>query len=76
MKLGNLHMINRSVEERTKLQALLKAKTLAVQLFDGWSTTHLDETYVELVRPIIEGEIRARIRRIEADLVGMGVDLT
>lgn len=75
MRLGNLHMINRSVDELGKLKAMLATKVIVLQLYNGWSTTHLDDTYIELVRPVIQGEIRARIRRIEADLVAMGVEL-
>lgn len=34
-----------------------------------------DDTIVELVRPIVLGELRARVRRLDADLAQLGIEV-
>lgn len=83
MNLDRLDMVNRYAEAR---QALLHQITVIEQALDGGRKsplassfcmtidgTRLDEPMVALVRPVILTELRARVRRIDADLAQLGV---
>lgn len=74
MKLAALPMINCSAAERERLIRLreaVKADALQVTI----SGTYQDDAMAALVRPVVIGELTGRIRALERDLVGMGVDL-
>lgn len=74
MKLGNLTMVNRNVAERDRLLGQISMGEVGVTVLVGseiWS----DDALTALVRPVVLGELRGRLRQIEADLVGMGVEL-
>jgi hypothetical protein len=84
MNLDRLDMVNRYAEAR---QALLHQITVIEQALDSGRNdprcvspfcmtidgTRLDEPMVALVRPVILTELRARVRRIDADLAQLGV---
>lgn len=83
MKLARLQMVNRHAEER---QALLRMIEVVGTPSDNFSigqpkfcitvdAVRLDETMLALVRPVLLGELRARVRRIDADLKGLGVEV-
>lgn len=74
MRLGALDMVNRSVKERDRLLAL-RAEIEADGLNVVIRGQYQDDAMVALIRPVINGEITGRLRRIESDLVSMGVDL-
>ncbi len=75
MRLDQLAMLNRLVAERDRLivqrDLLTTGRGLAVQ-FNGAA---FDATVHNLVRPVIVGEMNGRLRRIEADLKGLGVEI-
>lgn len=83
MKLARLEMVTRYAEER---QALLRMIEVVSTPHDNFSigqpkfcitvdSVRLDETMLVLVRPVLLGELRARVRRIDADLKGLGVEV-
>lgn len=83
MNLDRLEMVNRYAEAR---QALLhqiavvdgaidveRKSPLASHFHMTVDGVRLDDAMVALVRPVILGELRARIRMIDADLARLGV---
>lgn len=75
MRLANLSMINRSVGERERLLKL-RAEVEADQCQVVIRGTYQDDAMAALVRPVIVGELNGRIRALERELVGMGVELS
>lgn len=69
MKLADFYTVQLLVSERSRLQTKLTAK-LGVTI----GGTYQDDAIVELVRPIVAGEMRAQISRIDADLRKLGVE--
>lgn len=74
MNVSMLRMVNRTVEEREELLKLIEALT-ARKLNVTIDGNRQDETITELVLPVILGELRARVRRADLDLEGMGVEV-
>ena len=79
MRLDRLNQVNDLVLERKHLQALLEDGVLQVsftvsgKLGPYYSLN--DESIVELARPSIVGEVRARLRRNQAALEQLGVEI-
>ena len=74
MKLGHLAIVNRSVAEREQLLKMIESGSIGTTIvFAG--TVWSDEAVDALVKPLVVGELRARLRRIEAALETMGVTL-
>lgn len=70
MKLANFSQASLLVSERRQLETKLISK-IGVTL----AGTYQDDDIVELVRPVVEAEIRARISRIDAELRLLGVEV-
>lgn len=79
MRLDRLNQVNELVLERKHLQALLEDGVLRVdftvsgKLGPYYSLN--DDTIVELARPAIVGEVTARLRRNQARLEQLGVEI-
>ena len=69
MKLEKLQMVNRLDAARSHLLAQLASGTLRVSI----NGNDQDMVIVELVRPVVEAELRSRLREIEDDMTALGV---
>lgn len=85
MKLARLEMVTRYAEERQALLHMIAVVSTPADTdsimppapkfcitVDG---VRLAEPMLALVRPVLLGELRAQIRRIDADLKGLGVEV-
>lgn len=70
MNISTLDMVNRNADAR---KAYLHQLSILGSLTVAIDGVRQDDTIVELVKPVIAGELRARVRQIEADLASMGV---
>lgn len=84
MKLARLQLVNRHAEERQALLRMIDVVGTPSDAIDNRGRpafcitvdgVRLDETMLALVRPVLLGELRARVRRIDADLKGLGVEV-
>ncbi|MDR3408456.1 MAG: hypothetical protein P4L68_08160 [Methylovirgula sp.] len=69
MKLSNFAMARRIVDERIRIATKIETARIGVTI-DG---TYQDDAMVELVRPLVLGELRAQVRRLDADLAALGI---
>ena len=69
MKLEKLQMVNRLDAARSHLLAQLARGTLRVSI----NGNDQDMVIVERVRPVVEAELRSRLREIEDDMTALGV---
>lgn len=84
MKLARLQMVNRHAEERQALLRMIEVVG-AVPRDEAWDGerkfritvdgVRLDEAAHAIVRPVLLGELRARVRRIDADLRSLGIEV-
>lgn len=71
MKLERLPMVMQAATERQRLLDQLDTPEIQLSI-DG---AVQDSAMIEFLRPMILGEIRARVRRIEDDLTALGVQI-
>jgi len=75
MRIENFRMVHEAVIERDRLLRLI------CQIEDGqglgvtFNGTSQDEPVVGLVRPIVLGDLRAKLRRCDDDLRVLGVEV-
>jgi hypothetical protein len=72
VKLSRLPMVLRIAEERNALRAQLDSldkRKICVSI----DANRQDDTIIELIRPVLDCELRARIAVIDRDLAALGV---
>lgn len=78
-------MLNRIVDARKALECTLRALRCRHNPISGMSGEYLcvtisgerqDDAILELVRPIIEAEIKARIASLDRDIEALGVTVS
>lgn len=73
MRLSQFDMVKRHVEERNHLLALIRMLDHPDALSIAIDGNRLDGAMVALAKPVITGELRARLRQLDADMARMGV---
>ncbi|WP_439539482.1 hypothetical protein [Sphingomonas sp.] len=71
MKLADFNSVDALISRRNRLSVQLTCK-LGVTIHG----TYQEDDIVELVRPIVHRELKARIARIDAELVKLGVQVS
>ena len=69
-------MVNRIDDARLSLKRQVELTTVAGKLRVSIDGEPQDEGIIALVRPVIERELRARMKSLEVDLVALGVKVS
>lgn len=75
MKLSQFAMVERHVVERNHLLRLLAALDRPSGFHLTADSIRLDEGAHALVKPVVAGELRARLRQLDADMAKLGVTI-